>query len=177
VFILILKLKFKNLIKMKTQSIYLRTVKRHLLLAFFSLMIQPSFAVAFKMENSTPYKIRAKVHDRGAWRDYVTIQPGECKVFGSSVERTEHSIAIQVYMKGEWRTVYKNHHGSRVFTRLVHVTYNDSKFYFAWWDEPPGCRDCPSQQGCLRKSGWVNKIKDAYEVGQVLGKLVMLAGV
>lgn len=143
---------------------------------FVFLLDQSANAVAFKLENSTSYKVRAKVYDRGHWRDYVTINPGQCVVFGSKVERTEHDVIIQMYVDGEWKTIYKNHHGSRVFTRLVHLTENSGKFYFSWWDEPPGCRDCPSAPGCLRKSGWINKVKDAYKVGQFLGKIVMLAG-
>lgn len=133
-------------------------------------------AVAFKVENSTSYLIRVKVYDRGEWRKYVQVKPGECKVVASSVERTRHDVVIQMLTEEGWKTMYSKNHGSRVFTRLVHLTEYDNRFYFTWWDEPPSCRDCPSQTGCLRPSGWINKIKDAYKVGQFLGKLVMLAG-
>ena len=133
-------------------------------------------AVAFKLKNSTPYAIRAKVFDRGNWRSYVSISPGQCKVFGESVTRSEHSVVIQMKTEEGWKTIYKDNHGSRMMTRIVRVVESDDGYYFAWYDEPPGCRDCPDSDGhgCLYKSGWVN-LKNAIKVGKFLGKAVLKA--
>lgn len=148
------------------------------ILTMILFMNHSANAVAFKLKNDTKYSVRAKVYDRGAWRSYIQIDPGECIVFGSSVERTEHDVIIQMNTEDGWKTIYENHHGSRLFTRIVRISESNNKFYFAWYDEPPGCRDCPSGNGhgCLKKSGdWIN-FKNAVKLGEFLGKVVMLVG-
>lgn len=160
----------KNL-KQKSIGIYMLAIA--IMLQFVSISAN---AVAFKLKNSTKHSIRAKVYDRNGWRSYVQVNPGECKDIATEVERTEHDVVIQMKTQDGWETIYSNHHGSRLMTRIVRVTETNDKYYFAWYDEPPGCRDCPDSNGhgCLYKSGWVN-LKNAIKVGKFLGKAVMKA--
>jgi hypothetical protein len=134
-------------------------------------------AVAFKLENSTRYSIRAKVYDHGTWRSYVTVNPGEFRDIATEVERTEHAVVIQMLTNNGWQTVYSNHHGSRLFTRVVQVSENGNSFYFSWWDEHPGCRDSPSTPGtCLTPPGPRGMFNYAVKIGEFLGRAVMVVG-
>lgn len=120
-----------------------------------------SEAVAFKMKNDSQYTLRVTVHDRGRWRPWVVFRPGDWGDFATQVKRTEHDVRIEIWNGQGWNPLYANHHGSRMFTRIVQV-FNDvqGRIYFAWWDEPPGCRGAPPYPGtggrtCLKPSGWV----------------------
>lgn len=141
-----------------------------------TLVARPAEAVAFKLKNDTSLTLRARVHDRGQWRSWVTFQPGGWGDFATSVKRTEHDVAIDVWQGNHWEPLYRNHHGSRLFTRVVQVIQysGDNKLYFAWWDEPPGCRDAPPRPGtndrtCLQESGgwlWRKLVQYAVKIGK-----------
>lgn len=127
-------------------------------------------AVTFKLKNDSQYWLRARAFDRGQWRSWVEFAPGGWDVFALHVKRTEHDIEIQIWDGSQWMPLYYNHHGSRLFTRVVQV-FNDQKgnIYFAWWDEPPGCRGAPPYPGsgegtCLKPSGWLKGKMMEYAV-------------
>ena len=116
-------------------------------------------AVAFKMANYSSHTLRMRIYDRGEWRPWVQCPPGFWGDVAKSVKRTEHSVEIDVWTGNGWRPYYRNHHGSRAFTRVVQALDAGQGIVFAWWDEPPGCRDWPPrpwvQEGtCLRRAGW-----------------------
>jgi hypothetical protein len=139
-----------------------------------TFVTKPAAAVAFKLKNDSSITVRARVHDRGQWRPWVTFQPGGWAVFAPKVKRTEHDVEIDVWEGGRWQPIYRNHHGSRFFTRVVQVVQysGDDKVYFAWWDEPPGCRDAPPRPGtndktCLKPSGgwlWKKLVQSAVKI-------------
>lgn len=115
-------------------------------------------AVAFKLKNDTSHTVRSRVLDRGAWRDWVSFGPGGWGDFAKKVKRAEHDVEIDIWADGAWRPLYRNHHGSRLFTRIVQVVEQLGYISFQWWDEPPDCRDAPPPPGtpnttCLRSSG------------------------
>lgn len=127
------------------------------------LSMQPreAEAVAFKMKNDSQHTLRMTVYDRGQWRPWVVCAPGFWGDVATSVKRTEHSVAIDYWDGRNWQPLYRNDHGSKMFTRVAQA-FNDSQgnVYFAWWDEPPGCRDAPLSIGtggstCLKPSGWI----------------------
>jgi hypothetical protein len=129
------------------------------------------------MKNDSRNILRVTVYDRGQWRPWVTFRPGGWGDFAREVQRGEHSVAIDIWVDGNgWRPLYRKNHGSRLYTRIVQV-FNDSqgRIYFAWWDEPPGCRGAPPHPSaggrtCLKPSGWMwgefNKLmQQAVRVG------------
>ncbi|MCB0780059.1 MAG: hypothetical protein KDB96_15885 [Flavobacteriales bacterium] len=154
---------------------------RYLMVGLLLLALQAeAFAVAFKMKNDASYSIRARAYDRGAWRSWVTFNPGDWGDFAPKVERTVHTVQFEVLTSSGWKRVYQGNHGSRMFTRVVQVIEGpDGDPAFLWWDEPGGgCRDMPPhpQRGgstCLRESGWywdtlwsnLRKLSTAYLAG------------
>jgi hypothetical protein len=145
-------------------------------------------AVAFKMKNDSKYTLRARCFDRGSWRNWVVYRPGGWGDFAPKVKRREHSVEIQVWNNGVWQPLYYNHHGSRMFTRVVQA-FNDynGRVYFVWWDEPPGCRGAPPYPGtrrstCLKPSGWLKSWLRGFAQGNLLkyatkvGKAYLLGG-
>jgi hypothetical protein len=149
-------------------------------------------AVAFKVHNQTPdLKFRMRVHDRGAWRPWAEMPPGFWAVTAPKVERTEHDVEIEVWVTPagksapEWVAFYRNHHGSRVFTRVLHL-YRDGagNVVMTWYDEPPGCRGQPvrrgdkTDDGCLAKSGWIEDTlkKAAVKIGETALMAVFAGG-
>lgn len=138
-------------------------------------------AVAFKMKNDSSSTFRARAFDRGEWRSWVTFNPGGWDDFAPGVKRREHNIEIDIWNGQEWVPIYRDHHGSKLWTRVVQVIEGPDGLYFAWWDEPGGgCRDAPPHpiQGgktCLRPSGgwmwnemfkYARKVAGAYVIGQ-----------
>ena len=134
-------------------------------------------AVAFKMYNETDFKVRARAYDRAAWRDWVEFNANAWGVFAANVERTDHQIQLEVWSEKDrtWVPFYDNKHGSRIFTRVIHLTGSNSerRLSVAWYDEAPGCRDKPpcaenSYKSCLNRSGVLNNIKKAITVAGVV---------
>ena len=133
--------------------------------------VQEVQAVAFKCHNQTNLKFRMRVHDRGEWRPWAEVPSGNWEWPARKVKRTEHHVEIDVWTKNtannrsEWIPFYRGHHGSRAFTRIVHL-YQDGqgRIVMTWYDEPPGCRDKPvwdgqrTHEGCLAKSGWTDDL-------------------
>lgn len=125
-------------------------------------------AVAFKCHNQTNQTFRFRVHDRGAWRKWETMQPGYWACPGPMVKRTKHRIQIDVETtkdgKKQWVPFYRGTHGSKVFTRIIHL-YNKKaeEISMEWYDEPPSVRDKPVwtgnkvSKGKLLKSGWLKR--------------------
>ena len=114
--------------------------------------------MAFKLNNDTSHTLRASAYDRGGWRAPVTFAPGGWAVFAPEVERTEHSVRIDVLTAQGWVNVYSGTNGSRVYTRVVEAVESNGNIYLYWWDEPPGCRDKPLNplvggSTCLQPSG------------------------
>lgn len=140
-------------------------------------------AVAFKVRNNSNLTLRVRVHDRGNWRPWVVCPPTFWGNVASSVKRTEHAVQVDVQTQGpnrryrSWAPLYRGHHGSRMWTRILQVIGNpQGGTIFAWWDEPGGgCRDMPDRPGtCLKRSGWMQrdlmslavKAGQAYAMGQ-----------
>ncbi|MEK6675127.1 MAG: hypothetical protein AABZ47_05655 [Planctomycetota bacterium] len=128
-------------------------------------------AVAFKVHNQSTQKFRMRVNDRGSWREWVEMPPGFWDVTAPKVTREDHEVEIDVFTsntrrpKPEWVSFYRGRHGSRAFTRVLHLfEYVDvgkqKAIFMTWHDEPPGCRGKPVfengqfKNGCLVKSGW-----------------------
>lgn len=122
-------------------------------------------AVCFKAFNETNVTLVARVHDRGRWRDWVTMPPGFWDCFAPKVKRQKHDVEIDYLLPdGTRKPLERDRHGSILFTRVVHFQAEPAtnSVKFTYWDEPPGCRDKPKGQGrtksCLKEPGWLKKI-------------------
>jgi hypothetical protein len=161
---------------------------------FFSLVAEAQ-AVAFKVHNQSSYKFRMRVHDRGNWREWVDVPAGFWGVTGEKVERTEHDVEIDVFTTKEgkpdaaWVPFYRGHHGSRVFTRVLHIfefvaSDQQRTVVMTWNDEPPGCRDKPVfeggqfKNGCLLRSGWSEDLlkRAAIKIGETVIRAIIAGG-
>jgi hypothetical protein len=145
---------------------------------------QKAEAVAFKVHNQTDQEFRMRVHDRGAWREWVTMPPQYWDCPAGGVKRTKHAVEIDVRDGEEWVPFYRNSHGTKTFTRVVHL-YKDGEgnIVIAWFDEPPTVRSKPVWDGTkinhgkLLKSGWlVGALKGAVKViktaaGKIIAKV------
>ncbi len=149
-------------------------LNRILILIFLLLGTHALMAVAFKLENGTSASLRATVYDRGGWRNYIQVNPGQCKDIETDVERTEHGVKIEMLTSNGWQQIYSHHHGSRFFTRLVYVTEDANNYFFKWYDEHPGCRDCASTPNTCLKGPFVTW-SNAIKLGKFLGKTVLMA--
>jgi hypothetical protein len=107
---------------------------------------QRAEAVAFKVHKQTDLEFRMRVHDRGAWRDWVTMRPQYWDVPAGDVKRTRHAVEIDVHDGTDWVPFYRGTHGSKTFTRVL-LLFKDGEgnVGMAWFDEPP--RVGPSRSG------------------------------
>ena len=158
--------------------------------ALFFTAAQEAQAVAFKCHNQTNLKFRMRVQDRGEWRPWAEMPSGYWECPAKSVKRTEHNVEIDVWTtnrdnsKTEWVPFYRGQHGSRVFTRIIHL-YQDPQgnVVMTWYDEPAGCRGKPvwdgrkTDDGCLAKSGWTEALlkKLAKEAVREIAKTAIKA--
>src|SRR5262245_9153877 len=78
-------------------------------------------AVSFKVHNQTDLEFRMPVHDRGAWREWVTIPAQYWDVPAGGVKRTRHAVEIDVRDGQGWVPFYRGTHGSKTFTRVLHL--------------------------------------------------------
>ena len=150
---------------------------------------QDALAVAFKVHNQTDMSFRMRVKDRGQWRDWAQMNPGYWECPARSVKRTDHEVEIDVWAvphgksAPEWVAFHRGVHGSRFFTRIVHLYRDQSaNVVMTWYDEPHGCRDKPvwngqtTNHGCLIKSGWAER--ELPKIGKKIleGVLIVAAG-
>jgi len=116
-----------------------------------------------------------RVLDRGNWRPWIDIPKDFWDVTAANVERTDHDVEIDIFTANagrpqpEWVAFYRGRHGSRVFTRVLHLfeyvpPNGQRSVIMTWHDEPPKCRDKPVfengqfRNGCLVKSGWTDDL-------------------
>lgn len=149
-------------------------MKRLILISSFFTMLflsNSAFAVTFKCMNDTKYTFRMRVHDRGIWRPWVTISSNSFEYVAPKVERTKHSVEIEMLINRKWELVYSNKHGSKAWSRIAQIIEIDGDIALLWWDEPGGgCRDWPINpnkgryKSCLKPSGdwWGASPKKAF---------------
>lgn len=128
---------------------------------------QQAYAVAFKCHNQTQHTFRFRVHDRGQWRNWVVMRPNYWACPGPKVKRTSHGVEIDIWApingRPQWVPFYRGTHGSRLFTRVIHLYSTNNQINMGWYDEPHTVRDKPVwtgttiRKGKLLRSGWAKR--------------------